>query len=114
MSLFKNSEGVEVAPANPIFLWRRPESLPEVAENSLKALAEALSRAGFNPRDFSVSYWEARGEWIGGAKVFPMLTVRAPNGRAVDMDAELVARVPRDGVETIRFILSSPSEEAAS
>ncbi len=110
--VFKDGPEDSIEPAAAWLFWRRPETPPAVAAQSKAVLAEALRRAGFDPRDFAVSYWETKGEWPGGMMIVPQLTVVAPNGQKVDMSPELVVRTPNAAIEDIRRALLAPGEEA--
>lgn len=110
--VFREAPEDSIEPFNAILFWRRPDSPPPVAQNSKLALAEALRQAGYNPKDFAVSYWETKGEWPGGMMIVPQLTVVAPNGRRADLSPELIVRSPRGAVEDIRRLMETPESEA--
>lgn len=112
--VFRDVPEDSVEPFNAILFWRRPESPPPVAQSSKLVLAEALREAGFDPKEFAVSYWETKGEWPGGMMVVPQLTVVAPNGRKADLSPELIVRSPRSAVEDIRRLMEVPESEASS
>lgn len=112
--LFRQVPEDSVEPFNAYLFWRRPESPPPVAAQSKIALAAALHRAGWNPREFAVSYWETKGEWPGGMMVVPQLTVVAPNGVKVDLSPELIVRTPDAAVDDIRRALAAPAQEEAA
>jgi hypothetical protein len=111
--VFRDDPEDSIEPAAAWLFWRRPERPPAVAAEGKSALAEALRRAGFNPRDFAVSYWETKGEWPGGMMIVPQLTVVGPNGQKVDLSPELVVRTPNAAIEDIRRALLNPAEETA-
>jgi len=112
--IFRNVPEDEVEPFNAILFWRRPESPPPVAQSCKLALAEALRQAGYDPREFAVSYWETKGEWPGGMMVVPQLTVVAPNGRKADLSPELIVRSPRSAVEDIRRLMETPESDTSA
>lgn len=103
-----------VEPFHAILFWRRPETPPPVAQQSKLALAQALREAGFDPREFAVSYWETKGEWPGGMMVVPQLTVVAPNGLKADLSPELIVQSPRSAVEDIRRLMNAAESEASA
>lgn len=102
-----------IEPAADWLFWRRPEKPPALAGQCKAVLAEALRQAGFNPRDFAVSYWESKGEWPGGMMIVPQLTVVAPNGQKVDMSPELIVRSPNAAIADIRRALAARTEAQA-
>lgn len=106
--LFRDVPADSVEPATPIFFWRRPETPPPVAEHAKAALADALRRAGLDPKDFAVSYWETRGESPWGASIHPQLTIVAPTGHKVDVNPELVVLMPDAAVLDIRRAQTAP------
>lgn len=106
--LFRDIPEDSIEPFNAVLFWRRPESPPPVAAQSKLMLAEAMRRAGYDPKEFAVSYWETKGEWPGGMMIVPQLTVVAPNGRKADLSPELIVRSPRGAVEDIRRLLEAP------
>ncbi len=106
--LFRDIPEESIEPFNAVLFWRRPESPPPVAAQSKLMLAEAMRRAGYDPKEFAVSYWETKGEWPGGMMIVPQLTVVAPNGRKADLSPELIVRSPRGAVEDIRRLLEEP------
>lgn len=112
--VFRDVPEDSVEPFNAILFWRRPENPPPVAQSSKLALAEALREAGFDPKEFAVSYWETKGEWPGGMMVVPQLTVVAPNGRKADLSPELIVQSPRSAVEDIRRLMEMPESEASA
>lgn len=112
--VFREVAEDSVEPFNAVLFWRRPETPPSVAWQSKLVLAEALRQAGYDPKEFAVSYWETKGEWPGGMMVVPQLTVVAPNGRKADLSPELVVRSPGSAVEDIRRLMETPESKASS
>jgi hypothetical protein len=110
--VFRDVPEDSIEPYNAVLFWRRPENPPDIAWRSKLVLAEALRQAGYDPKDFAVSYWETKGEWPGGMMVVPQLTVLAPNGHKADLSPELIVSSPRGAVEDIRRLMES-SESGA-
>lgn len=109
--VFRDLPEDSIEPEAAWLFWRRPPTPPPLAAQSKAVLAEALRRAGFDPREFAVSYWETKGEWPGGMMIIPLLTVVAPNGRKVDLGAEWVVRTPNAAIEDVRRMLSAQPED---
>jgi|YNPMSStandDraft_1061717.scaffolds.fasta_scaffold07247_1 hypothetical protein len=105
---FREVPDEDIEPDNAILLWRRPVEPPPLAWQAKLALAEAMRRAGMNPKDFSVSYWETRGENPWGARTYPELTIVLPNGRKVDVSATWTRDTPDITLEDIRRGLALP------
>jgi|GEM_PF-4133035 len=105
---FREVPDEEIEPDNAILLWRRPSELPPLAMQAKLALAEAMRRAGMNPKDFSVSYWETRGENPWGTQIYPELTIVLPNGRKVDVSATWTRDTPDITLEDVRRGLALP------
>lgn len=105
---FQDVEDSQIEPDNAILLWRRPDELPSLAREAKLALAEALRKAGLNPREFAVSYWETLGENPWGRQVIPELTVVLPNGRKVDVSATWTRETPEAALEDIRRAMAAP------
>jgi len=106
--LFRDVPEDSIEPANAAAFWRRPETPPPVAERAKAALAEALRRAGLDPQEFAVSYWETRGESPWGVNIHPQLTIVAPTGHKVDVNPELVLLMPDVAVLDIRRAQLAP------
>ena len=105
---FREIPDEEIEPDNAILLWRRPAELPPVAWQAKLALADAMRRAGMNPKEFAVSYWETRGENPWGVQVCPELTIVLPNGRKVDVSATWTRDTPEITLEDGRRGLALP------
>ncbi|MGB9610771.1 MAG: hypothetical protein ACPL7M_07335 [Bryobacteraceae bacterium] len=105
---FQDVEDSQIEPDNAILLWRRPDELTSLAREAKLALAEAMRKAGLNPREFAVSYWETLGENPWGRQVIPELTVVLPNGRKVDLSATWTRDTPEIALEDIRRAMAAP------
>jgi len=104
--VFRNVPDEEIEPDNAILFWRRPADPPPVSWQSKLVLADAIRRAGYDPKDFAVSYWETKGEWPGGMMVIRELTLVAPDGRKIDMSADLVMLCPDAAVADVQRLMN--------
>jgi len=103
--LFRDVPEDSIEPDNAILFWRRPADPPPIASESKRVLAEAIRRAGYDPKDFAVSYWETKGEWPGGMMIVRELTLVAPNGRKIDMSADLIVKCPDGAVADVQRLM---------
>jgi hypothetical protein len=108
--VFRDVAEESIEPSNAILLWRRPAEPPPVAWQGKLVLAEAIRRAGYDPKDFAVSYWETKAEWPGGAMIVPELTLVAPNGRKLDMSPDLIVGSIDAAVADVQRLMSQPPE----
>jgi hypothetical protein len=104
--VFRNVPDEEIEPDNAILFWRRPADPPPVSWQSKLVLADAIRRAGYDPKDFAVSYWETKGEWPGGMMIIRELTLVAPDGRKIDMSADLVMLCPDAAVADVQRLMN--------
>lgn len=105
-ALFRDVPEDSIEPDNAILLWRRPTELPAISWQSKLVLAEAIRRAGYDPKEFAVSYWESKGEWPGGLTIGRQLTLVAPDGRKIDMGADLIVKCPDAAVADVQRLMS--------
>ena len=104
--VFRDVPEDSIEPDNAILFWRRPAEPPPIAQQSKQVLAEAIRRAGYDPKDFAVSYWETKGEWPGGMMIVRELTLVAPDGRKIDMSADMIVGCPDAAVADVQRLMS--------
>lgn len=111
---FLDVDDAEVRPANEVLLWRRPAEPPPLAKEAKLALAAAMRKAGLDPGDFAVSYWEALGENPWGSEVISELTIVLPNGNRIDVSARWTRDTPEITLEDIRRAMNQPLESSGT
>lgn len=104
--IFRDVPEDSIEPDNAILFWRRPADPPPIAQQSKQVLAEAIRRAGYDPKDFAVSYWETKGEWPGGMMIVRELTLVAPDGRKIDMSADMIVGCPDAAVADVQRLMN--------
>lgn len=104
--IFRDVPEDSIEPDNAILFWRRPADPPPISWQSKLVLAEAIRRAGYDPKEFAVSYWETRGEWPGGMMIVRELTLVAPDGRKIDMSADLIVGCPDAAVADVQRLMN--------
>lgn len=112
--VFRDVPEDSIEPDNAILFWRRPADPPPVSWQSKLVLAEAIRRAGYDPKDFAVSYWETKGEWPGGMMIIRELTLVAPDGRKIDMSADLIVGYPDAAVADVQRMMNWRPERPAA
>lgn len=94
-SPFAPSAANEPSPAAP---WPAtivtPSTLPELAKESKAALADAMVKAGMDPSQYRVSYWEELVWYPAGNYINKFLTVQGPDGKKIDFDANWTLKTP--------------------
>lgn len=98
----------ETTPSAPYVIIPPPAlDKPDWAAEIKPMFAQALASAGIDPSPLRATYWEQVGVFPGAGFVFHQLTVEAPNGGKVDLDASILMKSPSTGVEDIRRLLAA-------
>ncbi len=71
-----------------------PSTLPDLAHESKAALADAMVKAGLDPSQYRVSYWEELVWYPAGNFINKFLTVQGPDGQKTDFDASWTLKTP--------------------
>lgn len=109
-------DNTELDPS-PAAQWNMTRVKPSVPSalgpDTRTALNAALTKAGVDPSNVKVSYWEELVWYPGGNYINKSITVQTPNGQKMDFDAAATLRTPDVTVASVQQMMKMAEVPAA-
>ncbi|WP_321478094.1 hypothetical protein [uncultured Paludibaculum sp.] len=87
----------------------KPSVASSLGPDTRAALNAALVKAGVDPSQVKVSYWEELVWYPGGNYINKSITVQTPNGQKVDFDAKATLNSPYVTATTVQQMMNMPA-----
>lgn len=89
----------------------KPSIESALGPDTKTALNSALTKAGIDPANVKVSYWEEIVFYPAGSYINKSITVQTPNGQKMDFDAAATLRTPDVTVNSVQQMMTMKSPE---